>query len=49
MPRPNSRALAWRGECGCFADAVELLIEPGAEPAATRYRAYEERDGKRVI
>lgn len=44
----QSRALAWRGECGCFADAVELLIDPAAEPAGTRYRAFEESVTVRV-
>lgn len=35
-----SRRLAHRGDCERFADAVEVLFQPGAEPATSRYRAY---------
>ena len=39
----GSRDLAWRGDCERLADAVEVLFQPGAEPATSRHHAFQNR------
>lgn len=41
----QSHKLAWMGDAERFADAVELMLTPSAEPAATRMRAFLEGMG----
>jgi len=36
-----SRDLAWRGDTARFADAVQMMLQPGAEPATSRHLAYQ--------
>jgi L-malate glycosyltransferase len=38
--RAASRERAWLGDVERFVDAVELLLDPAAQPAATRHAAY---------
>jgi hypothetical protein len=38
--RAASHERAWLGDVARFADAVELLLDPAAQPAATRNAAY---------